>query len=215
MWMHHNTLNSYRFEGPLGQLVWVSRADDSSKMMEAAAAEIDARDQEPRKKFSGALLSHEPPCSSETTSGSHPCVPSLPCPGLCQWPQSVFLISTQSQVTDFSNLTLLSCSFVWSRWLGLARLHLERSRDVTFSPAWPWGLGLWSQARLFSIDSQRGRSWEEAARGPQAQVDLTQPWKGSNWNRGGGLGAGVGRTEQNREEHSCAVTRIPWMLRIY
>ena len=54
--MHHNILNSYRFEGPLGQLVWVSRAEDSSKMMEAAAAETDGRDQEPRKKFSGACF---------------------------------------------------------------------------------------------------------------------------------------------------------------
>lgn len=62
--------------------------------------------------------------------------PSWPCPGLCRWLQPVLLISIQPKVTDFSNLTLLSCSFVWSCWfrsawlLGLGCIQKALRRDL-------------------------------------------------------------------------------------
>lgn len=58
--------------------------------------------------FSGVCF----PDSSKTFMVLTPTQPSWPYPGLCWWLQPMLLISAPPKVTDFSNLTLLRCSFV-------------------------------------------------------------------------------------------------------
>lgn len=110
MGMYPDLLNSCTSEQPLGPL-----------KAEAAAAEVDGRKQEAKvKQLSGPCFPMSPPIPQRPFL-----VPILTYPSWVLL-QPALLISTQPQVTDFPNLTLLSCSFVQSHWL---------------RPTWLLGLG--------------------------------------------------------------------------
>lgn len=182
--------------GSSGQLVWVSKAGDSQqlRLMEVAVAETE-EGSGGQGDVLGACFSHTPrPLRHHFRLW--PPHTSWPCPRL--------LISTQSRVTDFSNLTLLSC-LRWSRWLGPACVHLGRPWDVTFSPAWPWGLGPCSLGPGCLLSRLPEACW-----GAQAQEDLAQLWVGSLWRKGGRARGGrrQGRSRMGRSTPG-AVTRVP------
>lgn len=199
------------FEGPLGCLVLGSWGCEGSKGGDSAIRrQKQMVGQEAKvKQLSAASSARSLLAPQRPSLVASPMRPLWPCPSLHWRPQSVLLISTQPPATDFSDLTLLSCSFAWSRRLGgLGSWGFTASRKALGCDLQPH-LTLRPQAaesgQALSMGSQRGQSPGEAARGAKSQGDPAQPWKGNltnlrpqktTWRKGGGLGVGYDRIKQ-------------------